>query len=186
MSISLKMITYTIGTAIDLACVQYWPSITGDYEVLGYTSIEELTLMGLDFYAMHFENLEPLQDSFYRSLLTNNVPIYILKKVNRNPFVYGDITEGQDLVTEYLYIADTMIDKNKTIRLEKRYHITTLLNIGTYNKSVITDEFKDKLTNELVAILDSYSDKYRVGSYEQNIILQPDYEAKEEERDQTQ
>ena len=181
MSINYKKITYPIGTSIELHCTEYWPDITGDYEVIGITNIESMSLLGLDLYTMHFTSVN--QDDYYNDLLRNNVPIYILKAVNRNPFEYTDITQGVDEVTEYLYLADSMIDKNNTVILVKRIHVTTNVNIGTYNKANVTDAMEEKLTGLLVDVLDDFSDKYRVEPFTTEIVLQPQKEAIEEDRD---
>ena len=181
MAIDYSKITYSIGTSIELHCVEYWNETSGDYEIIGLTTITDMALMGLDFYNMHFNGVE--QDDFYNQLLNNNVPIYIMKNVTRNPFSYIDTTNGIDTVTEYLYLADSMIDKNNTQVLLKRVHVTTNVNVGTYDKSLVTDKMESEFMNEMVGVLDDFSDKYRVEPFTKTIILQPEHEAIEEDRD---
>ena len=181
MAIDYSKITYSIGTSIELHCVEYWNETSGDYEIIGLTTITDMALMGLDFYTMHFNGVD--QDDFYNQLLNNNVPIYIMKSVTRNPFSYIDTTDGIDAVTEYLYLADSMIDKNNTQVLLKRVHVTTNVNVGTYDKSLVTDKMESEFMNEMVGVLDDFSDKYRVEPFTKTIILQPEHEAIEEDRD---
>ena len=181
MAINYKKITYKIGTALEVHCTEYWPHISGDYEIIGYVDIKEMQLMGLDFYDMHFKNVG--QDKFYNSLLESATTIYMMKPVSRNPYLYQDTTEGVDTVTEYLYLADGMIDKNNTIELVKRIHVASNVIVGTYYEHRLNKAFEDKLTSSLVGALDSFSDKYYVNGLNRTMVLQPINEAEEEDRD---
>lgn len=159
MAINYKRITYPIGTAIELYCTEYWPNITGDYEIIGITSMEDMAIMGLSLYKMHFEDLKISQDDYYNDLERNNVPIYIMKAVNRNPFVYADVNEATDHVDEYLYLADSMIDKNNTNILVKRIYITSNVSIGTYNRENANDELESTIKGLMIDVLDDFSSK---------------------------
>ena len=179
-SINYRKLSYKIGTCIELHCIaDYWPDLVGDYEVIGYTNITEFDMLGLSFYDMHFKNGNV--DDFYNDLLRNKVPIYIMKPITRVP--YNGKDDGiLDIVNEYLYLADNMIDKNTTLVLCKRIELSTNIVIGRYDLEDIDQEFELKIKNDFINILDDYSDRYRVAEYERLVVLQPEIEAEEEDR----
>lgn len=179
-SINYRKLSYKIGTCLELHCIaDYWPHIIGDYEVIGYTDINEFNMLGLSFYDMHFTS--GLVDDFYNDLVANKVPIYILKSIDRVPYL-GKDDEIVDRVDQYLYLADNMIDKNTTLVLCRRIELSNNIIIGRYNLEDVDSDFELKLKGDLVNVLNNYSDRYRVGEYTKLTVLQPEIEAKEEDR----
>lgn len=179
-SINYRKLSYKIGTCIELHCIaDYWPTLTGDFEVIGYTNILEFDMLGLSFYEMHFSNISA--DDFYNDLVENRVPIYILKPITRVPYNIKD--DGiEDRIGEYTYLADNMIDKNRTLILCKRIELSTNVVIGRYDLEDIDQAFELKIKNDLINVLDDYSDRYRVSEYDRLLVLQSEIEASEEDR----
>lgn len=193
MSLNYKKISFRMGTALEVHCVEPWAYITGDYEIIGYTTIREMLLADLNFHEMHIENVDEdkkiSSEKYYRDLYENDVPIYIMKHVDRNPYLLKDISKGIDAVDEYLYIADTMIDKNRTIVLVRRVLVNADIQVGTFDDKKFDRKMQEKLLNELGEVLDTYSDKHNVrDTFVQDLIgktmvLQPKAEAEEEDKD---
>ena len=194
MSLNYRKVTFSFGTALELHCIEPWTDkISGDYEIIGFTTIRELLLMGIDFYGdyiadVNTDNRDSVE-AYYNELFETEAPLYIMKKVDRDPYYLKDTNEKNDVVSEYIYIADTMIDKNATIILVRRITVDANIRVGIFNDVDFNKEKKGKLLNELGAVLDTYSDKHNVRDtfindvINTSLVLRPKADAEEEDRD---
>lgn len=137
-------LTFRVGTSIYLGCVSPWQSYDGDYEIIGRTTVQELGLMGIDYYEKNFAGRD--QDELYDLNVEKNSDLYILKSVTRSPFEYEDDDDEIDRVIEYLYIPNDFIDFNKTYILAKRSNLSVLIDVGNFYSSSI--EYIDDVVHD--------------------------------------
>ena len=194
MSLNYKKVTFPFGTALELHCIEPWTNvISGDYEIIGFTTIRELLLMGIDFYdnyisKVNTENKESIE-TYYNDLFETEAPLYIMKRVDRDPYYLKDTNNNTDVVTEYIYVADTMIDKNATIILVRRVTVNADITVGVFNDIDFNRQKQEKLIKELGSVLDTYSDKHNMRTnfvndvISKTLVLRPKAEAEEEDRD---
>lgn len=171
---------YQIGQSIELVCIDSWSIFNGDYQILAYTQIDDIKLMGISILELFKERHE---EKLFDQLYEEGRMFYILKKIDRINFEYEDKDKIDDDVKEYTYICDDLIDYNRTVILTKRSKLSASIHVGTFfsekinNKDIeITGYHKDiknNLKDDLNNLLSNYSDSFIITLEDGDTILQP-------------
>ena len=171
---------YQIGQSVKIVCIDSWKEYNNDYQVIAYTKIDDMKLMGIDMESIFiYKNQEELYKQFYEE----NRLFYILKRVQRNNFMYID-DNTIDNVLEYVYLCDDLIDFNNSEILTKRSTLNAYLYIGSFFSEELLDvdnleitgyhkSLQDNLTKDLSTVLDNYSDSYIIDFVDKETVLQP-------------
>lgn len=172
---------YPIGTCLEVHGASPWESLQGDYEVVAHTTIGQLDMLGIKYYDMYFagKNL----DETYQNYVDSNIGIYVCKTVQRDPFKRtGPLPDG-DKVAGYIYFSDEILNFNTTRVLIRRMNLAVSSNAGNFDHSRVTREFVDTITSRVNSeVLSDYSDKYFTNVETMKEFLQPENEAREDDR----
>ena len=171
---------YQIGQSIAIQCIESWSEFNGDYQIIGYTQIDDINLMGISILDLFRSKGE---EKLFYQLYEERRMFYILKRIERLNFEYKDKDNITDLVTDYTFLCDDLIDYNRTEILTKRSQINASIYVGTFFSEKLLDtsieitgyhrELKNQLKEDLEKLLDNYSDSFIINFDDANTILQP-------------
>ena len=181
---------YQLGNSIAVQCIDKWTNYNGDYQVIGYTVINDMKLMGIDIEQLF---IEKEQKELYDQLLEENRVFYILKHIERLNFEFKDKDNIPDVVNEYTYLCDDLIDFNNSSLLTKRSRLSANLFIGTFFSEKLDDktieitgyhkDVKNNLKSDLESLLNNYSDSFIVTFDDSVTLLQPLNDAINEDKE---
>ena len=170
---------YQVGQSVEIVCIDSWSEYNGDYQILGYTTMDNMKLMNIDIYSK-FKNKE--QSDLYEQFYAENRLFYILKSIKRLNFDFIDEDNNTDKVDEYIYLCDDLIDFNKTEVLTKRCLLNTNIFVGTFFTEKLLDteleitgyhkDIIDNLREDIINLLSNYSDSFTIEFDDSNTILQ--------------
>ena len=171
---------YQIGQSVAVRCIESWKEYDGDYQILAYTKIDDINLMGISILDL-FEYRK--EEKLYYQLYEEDRMFYIMKKIERLNFEYVDTNQEIDTATEYIYLCDDLIDYNRTEVLTKRSQLNATIYVGTFFSEKLTDDtititgyhkdIKRDLEKDLNVLLDNYSDSFIISFDDNTTILQP-------------
>ena len=71
---------YQIGQSIAVGCIESWDTFNGDYQIIAYTQINDMKLMGVNIEQLFNERK---QGELYKQLYNEGRQFYILKSIKR-------------------------------------------------------------------------------------------------------
>ena len=169
---------YSIGDVVAVrGSAPHWEGLVFDVIIIGTTTIQELEDINISYYDLYFagKGIDELYDQYYN----DNIPIYMAREIERDPFRIIENTDAPKV--EFIYFSDELLDLNTTELLRQRTKLYTELCIGRIDTDKVTDEFKDELRTKFIEIIQDYTATGYLVEWTDETIAQPESEAAQED-----